>query len=67
LLKNNKYDSTQKTLVGLNTPLHFAVLHENIKCIELLSRQSDISVTEKNCLDMTPIDLASLIPRKRMS
>ena len=38
LLKHGKYSVNQKTLIGLNTPLHFAVLNENLKAIEYLCK-----------------------------
>lgn len=38
LLKSQKYTVNQKTLVGHNTPLHFAVINENLKAIEFLCR-----------------------------
>lgn len=53
--------------MGYNTPLHFAVIHENLRMIEYLCKQPDIQMTEKNALGQTPADIATLIPKKRMS
>ena len=38
LIKNKKQSANQKTLVGQNTPLHFAVINENLKAIEFLCK-----------------------------
>lgn len=50
LIKLGKYNVNQKTLVGLNTPMHFAVLYENYKAIEALSKYPDILLNERNAL-----------------
>lgn len=50
LIKNGKQDLNQKTLVGLNTPLHFAVINESLKAIEFLCRQPEILLSETNAL-----------------
>jgi hypothetical protein len=65
LIKTEKYTINQKTLVGLNTPLHFAVIHENLKAIDYLCRYSEILLNEKNSLGYTPSDLAMLIPKRK--
>lgn len=38
LISSNKQSINQKTLVGQNTPLHFAVVHENLKIVEYICR-----------------------------
>jgi len=53
--------------VGKNTALHFAVLNENLKAIEILCNQIDIKITERNIMGQTPMDIALLIPKKTLS
>ena len=65
LLVTERYHCNQKTLVGLNTPLHLAVLNENVKAIEYLCRFPDVNLYERNALGQTPRDLALLLPKKR--
>ncbi|CDW77129.1 ankyrin repeat [Stylonychia lemnae] len=67
LVKTEKYYVNQKTLVGQNTPLHFAVIHENLKAIEFLCKHNEIQINERNILGQTPQDLALLIPKKKIS
>lgn len=50
LIKSENYDINQKTLVGLNTPLHFAVIHENLKAIETLCKHNNIIINVKNAV-----------------
>eukprot|EP00347_Sterkiella_histriomuscorum_P008302 403345605 len=66
-IKTEKYECNQKTLIGQNSPLHFAVIYENLKAIELLCKQSDISIHQRNSLGQSPCDLAFLIPKKKIS
>jgi len=42
LIKSEKYSVNQKTLIGQNSPLHFAVIHENLKAIEMLCKHNEI-------------------------
>ena len=44
MIKQGKYTVNQRTLVGENSPLHFAVIYENLKAIEFLCRQTDIRI-----------------------
>ncbi len=67
LLKTEKYGINDKTLIGLNTPLHFAVINENLKAIELLCRSNEILMNERNAVGQTPSDLAMLIPKRKVS
>ena len=67
ILESNIYNANQKTLVGKNTALHFAVLNENLKAIEILCNQIDIKITERNIMGQTPMDIALLIPKKTLS
>lgn len=54
-------------MVGKNTPLHFAVLNENLKAIEIICNQIDIKIGERNVIGQTPMDIALLIPKKTLS
>jgi hypothetical protein len=38
LIKSKTFSVNQKTIVGQNTPLHFAVMYENLKTIEYLCK-----------------------------
>ena len=54
LIKSEKFSANQKTLIGQNTPLHFAVINENLKAIEILCRNNDVRINEKNSVGQTP-------------
>ena len=43
-----KFPINEQTPIGLNTPLHFAVMHENIKAISLLMSQEGILKNVRN-------------------
>ena len=64
LIKNGTYTINQQTIKGGNTPLHFAVIHENIKCIAKLSMNPTINKEIKNGEGLVPIDYAYFIPKK---
>jgi len=50
LIRTKQYNINEKTLVGQNTPLHFAIIKENSKAIKYLLQQPDILFYERNSL-----------------
>ncbi|CDW77266.1 ankyrin repeat [Stylonychia lemnae] len=64
LIKNGTYKVNQQTIQGLNTPLHFAVMHENVKAMQALLKFPGIQMNIKNREGKIPYDLAHLIANK---
>eukprot|EP00347_Sterkiella_histriomuscorum_P004875 403358755 len=67
LIQSEKFQVNQKTLIGQNTPLHIAVINENLKAIEYLCKYQEINLYERNSLGQTPRDIALLIPKRRVA
>lgn len=65
LIKEGVYSVNEQTLQGLNTPLHFAVIYENVKTFTLLMKYNEIKTDIKNKEGMTPMDYAHLISNKQ--
>jgi len=65
LISKKVYQVNEKTSVGLNTALHFAVYYENVKAVKYLLRCKGILLNERNAEGNTPYDLVFLNPKPK--
>lgn len=45
---NEEEDVNKQTYIGKNSPLHFAVIYENVEAVKLLLKEEDIQTEIKN-------------------